>query len=168
MALSDTSEHEEDYDPLDSDDSLNDSFNSDDDNEDSGSGNQPEDVENVKLGNTHLYHSCPSCRFMDFDRKVSLQGYLWAKMKVQTRLFDEQGDCEFLRFCREQCDNPTNSGAICMDVELKDGRPFIGSKVRFNFSGEDTILPGQPFLTGRVHPGKWPKFLVMSHLIWKN
>jgi hypothetical protein len=147
VVLSDMSGDEEGCFELDSDDSFNDSFKSDERNEESDPGDQPEELENL-----HAFHSCSCCRFIDFDSNMFTRNYLWAKMRTHPSY--ESEDCELFRFCREQCVSTLHNAALYIYIEHMDGHPFTGSKVGFTFSTNDTILPGQTFLTGSIHSGK--------------
>jgi hypothetical protein len=165
VVLGDISEREEGDFEMDSDESFDDSFNSDDDHEQSGSRGQPEEVESFEPGNIHPFHSCSFCRFIDFDSKMSSREYLWAK--IRTHPSDAPEDCEFFCFCRDQYAHFPDSAALYIYVEHKGGRHFTGSKVGFAFSIKDGILPGQSFLRGWVHSSEWPEF-VLGNLRWKN
>ncbi len=151
--LSDVSDSEEGGFGLDSNDSFDDDFNSDEDNEQSVPGDQLEELENIESGNIHSFHSCSCCSFIDFDSEKSSQAYLWAKLRAHPS--DALEDCEFFRFCREQYVHFPDSAALYICVELKDGRHFSGSEVGFTFSIGDRIWPGQRFLRGRVHSSEW-------------
>jgi hypothetical protein len=148
----DISETEEGYFELDSDDSFNDSFNSDEPSGQPGPKDPAEELENTKPGNIHPFHSCSCCHFIDFDSKMSSQVHLWAKIRTHPSGASE--DCEFFRFCREHHDRFLDSAALYICVELKDGRHFPGSKVSFTSPIHDRILQGQSFLEGRAHSGK--------------